>query len=93
MPIYSVDFLHDANQNSGCGDQHARTVGRSRSCIWDIVLHAKCPPNRELTKQALRFQEAELPLKIMTDKHSQYRRASFLVRIGKGGRNKYVCRG
>ena len=75
MPIYSVDFHHDAHRNAGCGDQHIHTVGRSRSCTWEVVLHVKCPPNHELTKQELRFQEAEFPLKSMIDEQSWYRRA------------------
>ena len=67
MPIYAADFHHDAHRNAGCGDRHVQTVGRSRSCMWEVDLHVKCPPNHELTKQALRFQEAEFPLKSMID--------------------------
>ena len=76
MPIYSIVFHHDSHRNAGCGDQHVHTVGRSRSCTWEVFLHVKCPPNHELTKQALRFQEAEFPLKSMVDEQSRYRRAS-----------------
>ena len=67
MPIYSVDFIHAAHRNAGCGDQHVHTVGRSQSFTWEVVIHVKCPPNHELTKEALRFQEAEFPLRSMVD--------------------------